>query len=55
MCAYCVQPGELISPGPWGGLYTDALGGESPLRSIILLRGQAPCLASACPPDKLLA
>ena len=55
MGSYCVQPGELIPPGPWGGLYTDALGGGSPPRGIILLRGRAPRLAPARPPDELLA
>ena len=51
----CVQPGELISPGSLGGLYTDAPRGGVSSRGIILLRGQAPRLAPACPPDKLLA
>ena len=50
----CVQPGELIPPGPLGGLYTDAPRGGVSSRGIILLCGQAPCLAPACPPDKLL-
>ena len=48
----CVQPGELIPPGPLGGLYTDAPRGGVSLRGIILLCGQAPRLASARPPDQ---
>ena len=55
MCACCVQPGELIPPGPLGGLYTDAPRGGVSSRGIILLRGRAPRLAPARPPDELLA
>ena len=50
-----VQPGELIPLGSLGGLYTDAPRGGVSSRGIILLRGQAPRLAPARPPDKLLA
>ena len=67
MGLYCVQPGELISPGPWGGLYTDALGGGvsseryhpfawmSSSLSSCLSTEQAPRLAPARPLDEFLA
>ena len=41
--------------GLFGGLYTDAPRGGVSSRGIILLRGRAPRLAPARPPDELLA
>ena len=48
----CVQPGELIPPSSLGSLYTDTPRGGVSSRGIILLRGRAPRLAPARPPDQ---